>query len=425
MLKKVKIYKNIISTGQFLAFRQIKRANIWTNLLIIVVMTLTFLNLTVVSGVLVGLIQASSDANKKHYAGDIIISTLPNKNYVENSTRIISLIKSLPEVKAVSARYVEAGRVEAGYKERTKINDNLDYTSALVQGIDPDAEDAVTEIKSLVVEGEFLNKFDDDGIVIGGNLFFKYSPVESPGFRNLKTVGVGDKVRLVVGGNTKEVVIKGVLKSKVGEIDQRMFVLDSVLRPMIGRGDLNVDEIVLKVKEDNKERNINKVYNILVSEGHKEFAKVQTAEDSEPKFLKDIKVAFSMLGNIIGSIGLVVASITIFIVIFVNAITRRKYIGILKGVGIDSRAIEVAYVLQAFFYAFVGTFFGLIILYFVLIPYVDKHPINFPFSNGILVAPFDATVYKIIALFIATLIAGYLPAKIVSRQNTLDAILGR
>ena len=52
--------------GWYLAKRDIKRANKWTTMLIVAVMTFTFLNLVVVSGILVGLIQGSEDAQKKY-----------------------------------------------------------------------------------------------------------------------------------------------------------------------------------------------------------------------------------------------------------------------------------------------------------------------------------------------------------------------
>jgi len=138
-----------------------------------------------------------------------------------------------------------------------------------------------------------------------------------------------------------------------------------------------------------------------------------------------MKDTFALLGNIVGSIGLVVASITIFIVIFVNAITRRKFIGILKGIGISSQAIEIAYVFQSIFYAALGIGVGLIILYGFLVPFIAANPIQFPFSDGILVAEVPATASRVLLLGLATLIAGYVPARIVVKKNTLDSILGR
>ena len=94
-------------------------------------------------------------------------------------------------------------------------------------------------------------------------------------------------------------------------------------------------------------------------------------------------------------------------------------------IGISSRTIEIAYMFQSLFYALAGTIIGIAVLYLVLVPFVDAHPINFPFSDGILVATWSGTLIRAFVLFIATVIAGYIPAKIIVKQNTLDAILGR
>ena len=119
------------------------------------------------------------------------------------------------------------------------------------------------------------------------------------------------------------------------------------------------------------------------------------------------------------------ATITIFIVIFINAITRRKFIGILKGIGINGQAIEISYILQSSFYAILGSGIGLFIIYAFLVPFFIAHPINFPFSDGILVAPISETMIRVALLVFATIIAGYIPARMIVRKNTLDSILGR
>jgi uncharacterized protein (DUF983 family) len=41
--------------GFFLALRDLRRASVWTTLLIVLIMVLTFLNLIVVTGILIGL----------------------------------------------------------------------------------------------------------------------------------------------------------------------------------------------------------------------------------------------------------------------------------------------------------------------------------------------------------------------------------
>jgi ABC-type antimicrobial peptide transport system permease subunit len=197
---------------------------------------------------------------------------------------------------------------------------------------------------------------------------------------------------------------------------------DTVLRNMIGRTDYNVNEIVVRINPD---ADPVMVKNALIANGAGKTARVETFEEGMPKFVTDMKNTFALLGNIVGSIGLVVASITIFIVIFVNAITRKKFIGILKGIGISSQAIEMAYVFQSVFYAFFGIGIGLAILYGFLVPFIASHPIPFPFSDGILVAEYSSTMIRVFLLMLATLIAGYVPARIVVNKNTLDSILGR
>lgn len=411
-----------LSLGWFLAYRQLRRSSFATTALIVFVMTLTFLNLVVVRGVLVGLLQGATNNYKAHYAGDIIINKLPKKSYIENSPYIIETIKSLPGVETYTYRYAEGGTVEAGYKNKLRETDDPNYAAVSIVGIDPVREDAAMDISRFIVEGRYLAPEDTEGIMLGANMLKKYLAIESPSITLLENVEVGDKVRVNIGEEQKEFTVVGILKSKTDEIDFRAFVNESTMRQLIGRGDFNVDEISV-VMEPGTDLDFTK--EMLLRSGAGEYARVQTWQESLPKFLIDIQNTFAVLGNAIGSIGLVVASITIFIVIFINAITRRKYIGILKGIGINATAIEFAYVIQSLFYAALGVIIGMALLYGLMVPFVNAHPIKFPFSDGILVAELPSTLIRAVLLMFATLIAGYIPARMVVKQNTLDAILGR
>lgn len=90
--------------GLYLAVRQLKHASIWTTSLIVIVMMLTFLNLVVVNGILVGLIQSSIEASEDRYSGDVIISTLRQKSVIENSGDIERVLRNLPNVTDVVPR---------------------------------------------------------------------------------------------------------------------------------------------------------------------------------------------------------------------------------------------------------------------------------------------------------------------------------
>lgn len=411
-----------IKIAWFLATRQIRRSTAWTTLLIIGVMTLTFLNLVVVSGILVGLIEGSVQANKNYYTSDIIISKLEKKEFIENSNAVVSQIEQIQGVRAYSARYLDGVTIEANYKTRTNDDDKPDTAGAQAVGIDPEKENELTQISKFIVEGEYLEKDDYDKVLIGAYLLKKYLPVDQPGFSALENIGPGTKIKISFGSTTRELTVKGILKAKVDELALRVYFVDSQLRGLIGREDFNVDEISIAL---NPGVDANDITRRLKAAGVDDVAKVQTFSEAEPKFLKDIKATFALLGNAISSIGLAVASITVFIVIFINAITRRKFIGIAKGIGISARAIEFSYVMQSFFYAFCGSIIGLVLVYAFLVPYFAANPIDFPFSDGILVASYFGTGIRVGLLVLATIIAGYVPARLIVRKNTLDSILGR
>jgi ABC-type lipoprotein release transport system permease subunit len=385
-------------------------------------MTLTFLNLVVVSGILVGLIQGAVDAVKVEYTSDIFISTLKGENYIENSPDVISILDKDSRIEAFSPRYLQSARLEADYKLQHEDKENKNAISASVAGINPIAEDNVSGISDILIEGSYLEPGDYDQVLLGSYLTKQYFPIESSVFNTLDNVSAGTKIRMTINGNVREVIVKGITKSKVDETNMRVYMNDTQLRTLIGRDDYNVNEIAIKLKPGINPDNFR---DSLVAQGIGQVARVQTFVDAEPKFIKDMITTFSILGNIFSSLGLIVAAITIFIVIFINAITRRKFIGILKGIGISGRAIELSYIFQSVFYAIIGSALGLAIVYGGLVPYLDAHPINFPFSDGILVAPIMSSLLRLSLLVVSTIIAGYLPARMIVRKNTLDSILGR
>lgn len=408
--------------GFYLAIRQLRRSSKWTNALIIFVMLLTFLNLVVVTGVLVGLIEGINEQYRKLYTGDVIISSLPTKRYIEDAPAVLSFINTLPQVYRYSARYIGSGTAEANYKTRTDLNEKPNQTGTQILGIDPVAEDRLTGISRFVIEGQYLEPTDYDKVLIGDLLLEQYAFGEQPGLTPLKNVHPGTTIRLTINGATREVVVKGILKAKIDPLATSVYMTASQARELFGRDDFNVSQIAIRL---NGGSSPDAFRDLVKNSGVGEKAKVQTFIDSIPNGVADIKNTFAMLGNMISSVGLVVASITIFIVIFINALTRRKYIGILKGIGVSGRAIEISYMFQSLFYALAGSVIGLAVLYGFLVPAVAAHPIDFPFSDGILVAPIPETAFRIGLLVFATIIAGYIPARMIVRKNTLDSILGR
>jgi ABC-type lipoprotein release transport system permease subunit len=413
-----------IRVGWYLARRQIRRASKWTTGLILSVMLLTFLNLVVVTGLLVGIVDGISNLYRQEQTGDVIVSTLKTKNYIENSQQVISFIRGLPQVEHISVRYVSSGTVEANYKTRTDQNDRPNETGANIIGVDPTEENTFSDMSKYIGEGQYLSEGDYDQILVGSQLIDRYSfGGDLPGLTPLKNVYPGTVVRLTINGVTREVTVKGIIVTTANSpLAVGVYMPGSELRQLMGRTDFNVNQIAIRLKSGVDPAAFR---DLLVQSGVGNVALVQTFEQAIPNGVAEVRNTFEQIGNAISSVGLVVASITIFIVIFINAVTRRKFIGILKGIGISPLAIEIAYMFQSFFYAAIGSLVGIVILYGFLVPYITAHPIVLPISNAILVAPVPDTILRVFLLIVATMIAGYIPARMIVKKNTLDSILGR
>jgi ABC-type lipoprotein release transport system permease subunit len=411
-----------IRIAWLLAFRQIQRANKWTTLLIIFVMMLTFLNLIAVSGILVGLIEGAERAVRAESLGDLILSEKDGEDHILQTDAIVRELDAFPEIQTYSVRFKGGGVLEANYKERRDLKAERDIANISVTGIDPAKEDAMSGLSKSVVAGEYLNPNEEGYILLGALYTKEYASNFGDIFETVSGVGPGDTVRLTSGNISKEFIIKGLVQSKVDEVSLNSYIPEREFRRIFGRIDRNADQIVVRMVPGESEAALKVA---LAATGMSDKVKIQTYDEGKPKFITDIKNTFNILGTFIGSVGLIVASITIFIIIFINAVSRRQQIGILKGIGIERRVIEIAYVLQAAFYALIGSALGALVTYGFLIGYFDRNPIKFPFSDGILVAPVEATVIKFVILFVITLLAGFIPAWMIVRQNTLNSILGR
>jgi putative ABC transport system permease protein len=440
----MKSFVNTISLGFFLAIRQVTRSSKWATFLIVFIMMLTFLNLVATSGFLVGIIEGASRSFKEQWTGDLMVVNRNEKSYIEHTGDILSVLSSFPQIKSYTTRVVAGAKIEANWWEKRKEED-ANIVSNQIAGIDPVKEDETTRLSKEVVEGEWLQEGDTNGVVLGAGYLTKYSRVADL-VSLLRDVKPGDTVRITVSGKkasvlpapdqnvgtvsdfttptsvTKDFIVRGIIDSKVQFVASRAYILDSELKKMLGKTDGDVSEIAIVM---NKGVDPYEVKTPLLDNGFSEYAKINTAEEGSPEFLVNIKLFFNIIGTILGSVSVVVALITIFIIIYINALTRRRQIGIMKAVGVTEFAIEFSYICQALFYVLVGSGIALAIIFLLLKPIIDAHPIDTPFARIVLVAEPLSVAFKFLLVMIVSIFAGYLPARIIVSTNTLNAILGR
>jgi ABC-type lipoprotein release transport system permease subunit len=424
-------YINALRVGWFLANRQIRRSSWWTTGLIVFIMTLTFLNLVVVSGLLIGLIAGSFTQFRESYSGEVLITTATGRDYIENSPALISFLQNHPRVNAFSARRGVNVQLLGTLNDLPDKNERANRIGIRLTGIDPIQEEVLTRFSRFILHGQMLRGDEEGYILIGANMLRKYSSFADaniPGLDLLDDVDIGSRVRVTIPRKdpnaspiTKDLVVKGIVKSKVDEISTRAFIVDRELKRMLPVNQEQYQEIAIRTDYSRANELVSEIKKFMTGYA----ARIQTTDEAVPSFLRDIETTMGILGNALSSIALVVASITVFIVVFINAVTKRKFIGIMKGIGISPLAVQFSYIFQAFFYGVTGSIIGLTITFGFLRPYFNANPINFPFSDGILVVTPTGALIRVFILLIVTLIAGYLPATLIVRKNTLDSILGR
>lgn len=417
-----------LRVGFFLMLRYVRHGSVWASVLIITIMFLTFLNVVVVRGVLVGLPVGASISYEKEYAGAVIATPLPDQRHITNSLDVERLISTTAGYEAHSARYLVSGVVRANFERPQKEGHLPDQVATAIAGIDPLAEDRVTGLADRVVEGRYLTGDDTTGVLLGSQLLERYAgeTPEAGGTPDttgsLEGVYPGDTIRLTINGISGEYTVVGITDGKVGENSRRVFMNSTHLRKVSGGSIHKKDEIAVDLLPS---ADSTRYLRALQAAGIAEDAIVQSARDAQGQFLDDITQTFDLLGTGIGLVGIIVAAITVFIMIFIVALNRQKEIGILKGIGINKLAIQSSYVFLSVLYALIGITLGVLALYFIIDPYISAHPIDFPFADGVLVASWQDTFIRSMVLIVTTLFAGYLPARMIVQKNTINAILGR
>ena len=397
----------------FLAYKSITRGNKGTLALIILIMALAFINLIFISSIFLGMIDTMNKQAVENLFGNIVIEPEEDETYIKQVKSFQTLINDTPGVIGSSAHYISAAILS--YDED---NDGEGIRSGTwpIKSIDPQDEKQVTEIHQAMVAGEYLNKSDRDKIMIGIEISGGYGA----GFEH-ETLGVkvGDEIKVAFNnGIQREYEIKGIFSAKNIGADQLAYITQKEMESVLGVRN-RASEIIVKIDQTGEEsKYIEEFRRIgLVKEDIKPWTEYMGGTIS-------VINSFGMIQSILAAIGLLVAGITIFIVIFVNVVNRRRQIGILKAIGMDEQSIISSYILQALFYAISGLGLGLILIYFLIVPYFVRNPLDFPVGWVSLAITENDLIINSLSLIVAAIIGGFIPSWRAARESILKAIWG-
>ncbi len=402
-----------IKTAYFIAFKSVLRGSRSMVLLLIFILSLSFLNMMFISGILSGLQNLIIQATINNFSSHIAISPQQEpqiKQFIQNQNEVHAQLAAIPGIMASTRHYQLAGSV--GF-DKDK-NGVFKSVSGPVLGIDPSVEGKVLHLHEKLLAGLPLAGEDTDQMLLSSALAGGYG---IPAPSDLGGVKAGDKVRLTYpNGIIRTYTVKGIYDDSLGVFE--IFITAKEAESVLSVYN-SASQILVKVDLSRQgvgayEKEIETLFPKL---------KIQTYEDLFGGFAPFLN-AINLISIIVSSISVVVAGITIFVLIYVNAINKRRQIGILKAIGIRQEIIVLSYVFQSAFFSFFGVIIGSILVFGILTPILAAYPINVAFGNLSLVHTPTAVVASVVSLIAAGFLAGYVPAHIVAREHIVKAIWG-
>lgn len=375
--------------------------------LVVFILAASYINLIFFNSILNGFTNTFQDQLIDIMTSHITLEPKEGYKYIDNADSVARKVESIPGIIAVASRLSDAGIVS--YKSKT--------VNAPVDGIIPSKEGRVTILESKIVDGEFLNDGDTDQAMLGVELIEGAGEHEGMGAATLGSVSVGDRITITYGnGAVRSYRVKGVVKTSGSFADFTVFVTDKEIESVLGIKD-KASSMLVKTSDKNEA----KKFKLLIIEQN--IGAVPKTWQENAGFIEEINSSFSMIISVTSVVSLLTAAMTIGIIIYINAVHKKRVIGILKAIGARNSAILKMFLLESVIFGLCGIAFGAV-LGNLTVQYFSVNPLDLPFG---LVRPDLKTAEAInaaVSLMLAVLVAGFYPAYAAAKTNIVKAIWG-
>ncbi len=396
-----------LRVSAFLAWKSIERGSRGTLALTIMIIALIFVNLVFLPSIISGVVETFNTQSIDFDLGNLVIEPREGSQYISEVSDLQKTVERIPGITGTSPR-IAAG---ATYFYRGR------NAASTLYGITPEDERSVTRIADSMTEGEFLSNGDTDAIVMGVTLAGTEGE-EAGGLPSLQGIGVGDSVEVAYpNGEIRTYRVKGIYETQSFSVDTAAFITSREMSEVLSLQD-QASIILVKTEVNGREEEYKRE---ILSYGIQE--EVRTFQEKSGGFVDQAIQSFNIINAISTLVSLIIAIVVVFIVIFINTVNRRRQIGILKAIGIDQQIIINSYVLQVLFITTVGALAG-IVLNAGVTTYLTAYPLVFPGGPVYPAVEASAILRSIASLFAVSVVAGYIPAWRIAREDILSAIRG-
>ena len=352
--------KKELKVAFLLALRSLQRGSRSSVILTILIIGMCFTNMIFLPSMFNGIGQSITKQIVDYEVSNVLVSPKSGDQYITDMGATLALINGMPGVQRAAPQYSQG----ATFKYRQRV------LGVNVRAITPADEKEVSPLYTRMVAGSYLGEGDTGEVIIGRPIAGDSSVRQEDEFQpSLGGVRVGDSITV---------------KAKPGYSEK--FIKDELL-----------------------------AYGVGVT------GKVQTPADLLSKSMGRALQSFAIINIVSLVVSIIITTVVLFIVITIKTISSRKQIGILKAIGVDKEVIMHNYGFQVIILGILGILLG-IILTLILAAYMAVHPIVTPeWSATLYLTPMDLLVNSVI-LFIAAIVAGYVPAYQISREDIQTAM---
>ena len=300
---------------------------------------------------------------------------------------------------------------------------------AQIIGIEPKDEDQITNLKSKVVEGKYLQN-DSKGILL------------AQGLAELLNAAVGDTVVIYGQGyhgvTAAELVpVQGIVKFTLPELNKSFSYLSIPYAQWVFSAPGRTTSLSIMIDNPKSlDRITEKIRNIFTDGNGKADAnyEVMTWEKLSPELVQSIQVDNAQ-GIIMLAILYLVIAFGIFGTVMMMTAERVKEFGILISVGMKKSKLYFVTILETFFISFIGVIAGVIISLPIILYFVSNPiPLTGEMADAIVAWGFEpilpfainpgmffAQIWTVLAI---ALVSGLYPINYIRKLKPVEAVRG-
>jgi putative ABC transport system permease protein len=400
--------KKELKVAFLLALRSLQRGSRSSVILTVLIIGMCFTNMIFLPSLFNGIGQSITKQVVDYEVGNVLVSPQSGDRYITDLGATLDLINGMPGVERATPHYSKGATLN--YRQR--------ILGVSVRAILPNDEKYVSPLYTKIISGSYLGEGDTGEVIIGKPLAGDASIRQEDEFEpSLGGVRVGDSITIEYGnGYTKDYRVKGIYYTGWSPVDGAAYVTWTDMEQVEGKALDQAESITVKAKPGYSEKFIkDELQQYGVSQ------QVQTTADLLSKSMGRALQTFAIINMVSLIVSIIITTVVLFIVITIKTINSRKQIGILKAIGVDKEVIMHNYGFQVIILAVLGIILGIIIT-LMLAVYMTYHPVVTPaWSATLYITPLDLLINSVI-LFIAAIVAGYVPAYQVSREDIQTAM---